>query len=176
MYNDVRLKMSPPWITYVNELTALFKNDPAIKIRYDNDGPSVYLTVNNAPDKAAALAQLLPEEVYFGNVCLDLFIEGEISNKIFVDKVELFETLFGGNSAFAFVYPVEGIFSNRIIYVVFKNCVVQFFNDNLNDLHGNISTLYEDIAADVFEDADIPGVFFCTDIEETVGKPLGEWP
>ena len=90
--------------------------------------------------------------------------------------MELFEALFGGNSAFAFVYPIDYAFSNRLIYVVFKNCVVQFFNDNLSDLHGNISTLYEDIAADVFEDADIPGVFFCTDIEETVGKPLGEWP
>ena len=56
MYNDVRLKMSPPWITYVNELTALFKNDQAIEIRYDNDIPAVYITVNDAPDKAAAFS------------------------------------------------------------------------------------------------------------------------
>jgi len=44
----------------------------------------------------------------------------------------------------------------------------------LNDIYGNTSTLYQDIAAEVFEDQ--PGIFYCTDIEGKVGKPLGEWP
>ena len=62
-------------------------------------------------------------------------------------------------------------------YVVFKNCVVQFFNDNLNDCHGLISTLYQDIAAEIFEDANLNGVYYNTDVERgALGMPLGEWP
>ena len=66
------------------------------------------------------------------------------------------------------------MFAYNTIYVVFKNRVVQFFNDNLNDIYGNISTLYQEIASDVFKE--ISGVNYCTDIEERVGAPLGEWP
>ena len=28
--SDIRLKMSPPWITYINKLEALFDGDPQI--------------------------------------------------------------------------------------------------------------------------------------------------
>jgi hypothetical protein len=66
-----------------------------------------------------------------------------------------------------------------LTYVVFKNRVVQFFNDNLNDPHGVISTLYQDIADEIF--ADMPyqahgGIAYCTDVEHNLGAPLGEWP
>ena len=61
--------------------------------------------------------------------------------------------------------------------LVFKNCVVQFFNDNLNDAHGLISTLYQEIADDVLVNIDFHGVYYCTDVEVgKLGKPLGEWP
>lgn len=32
MNNIIKLKLSPPWITYVNELKALFEPDPDIEI------------------------------------------------------------------------------------------------------------------------------------------------
>ena len=61
-------------------------------------------------------------------------------------------------------------------YVVFKNCVVQFFNDNLNDPHGVLSTLYQDIAREVFGDCGMAGgVAYCTDVERKVGMPIDEW-
>ena len=66
---------------------------------------------------------------------------------------------------------------NPITYVVFVNEVVQYFNDDLGDVYGQCSTLYQEIAKDVFGETE--GVFFCTDVEEPVyalGKPLGEWP
>ena len=173
--SDIRLKMSPPWITYVNELNAMFGNDREIGIVYDNARPAVTLTVEN-PEKAAALAYLLPELVYFGGVDLEIVIDGEMSNRAFPNKKELFDIAFENNPIYAFSHEVKDVFSNSIVYVVFKNRVVQFFNDNLSDIYGNVSTLYEDIADDLFEDCDLRGVFFCTDIEEKVGKPLGEWP
>ena len=59
------------------------------------------------------------------------------------------QTYFENNPAFAYcVAPVdEGYWFLDFCYVVFKNCVVQFFNDNLDDAHGVISTLYQDIAS-----------------------------
>jgi hypothetical protein len=91
----------------------------------------------------------------------------------------LFETAFSGNPAFAYVVAPAQDGYNYIdfTYVVFKNCVVQFFNDNLNDCHGLISTLYQDIAEEIFEDSDLAGVHYNTDIEVgKLGMPLGEWP
>ena len=176
--SDVRLKISPPWITFVNEVNAMFQHDPDIRIEYDNDNVEVRLYVENSA-KAAALEQLLPFEVYFGNVVLTVVVIPANENDIvqaMSDMESLFNAAFDGNPVFAFTRSVQGILSNKITYVVFKNRVVQFFNDNLNDIHGNVSTLYEDIARDIFDDETIHGVFYCTDIEEKVGMPLGEWP
>jgi len=50
---------------------------------------------------------------------------------------------------------------NPINYVVFKPEVVQFWNDNLHDPHGLVSTLMEDVARAVIGEED--GVMFTTD-------------
>ena len=179
---DVRLKISPPWVTYVNKLQAIFDEDPQIAFNVDyngKDGPSVVLATNN-PDKAAALLQILPYGKEFGNVILSIGVDcPTISNRAFVNKKELFETAFAGNPAFAYaVSPSEDGYNwLSITYVVFKNCVVQFFADNLNDCHGLISTLYEDIAEEILTGPAVRGVYFNTDVEQgKLGKPLGEWP
>ena len=62
---------------------------------------------------------------------------------------------------------------NVLTYVVFTNKVVQFFNDNLNDIYGNVTTLYQEIASDVFDIES--GVFFCTDFKKEVGNER-QWP
>lgn len=177
---DVRLKTLPPWSTYINKLQALFDGDPQIAFNVDWSGenPSVVLATNN-PEKATALTKLLPTEKTFGNVTLKIGIDCEtFSNNAFADPKELFETAFSGNPAFAYVVATEGYWYVPFVYVVFKNHVVQFFNDNLNDCHGIISTLYQDIAAEIFEDCNLPGgVAYNTDVEVgKLGKPLGEWP
>ncbi len=179
--NDVRLKISPPWVTYVNKLEALFDPDPmiAFNVNYNApEGPSVVLATNDG-DKATALANILPMEKEFGGVTLSITVSGPFSNRAFTSKKELFETAFKGNPAFAYaICPSDdGYMWISVTYVVFKNCVVQFFNDNLNDCHGIISTLYQDIAAEIFGDAGVSGVYYNTDIEVgKLGKPLGEWP
>lgn len=178
---DVRLKLSPPWVTYVNKLQALFDGDPqiAFNINYQGvNGPSVVLACNNG-DKVAALLKLLPEEVEFGNVILSIEVDGPVSNRAFTSAKELYDTAFGGNPAFAYAIcpTAEGYHFIDLTYIIFKNCVVQFFNDNLNDAHGLISTLYQEIANDVLVNTDFTGVCYCTDIERgALGKPLGEWP
>ena len=83
------------------------------------------------------------------------------------EKVSLFQAALAGNPVFAFTKTNEGVFTIPLSYVVFKNRVVQFFADNLQDVNGNITTLYETIAKDVF--GETPGICFCTDTEEKVG-------
>lgn len=176
---DVRLKLSPPWITYTNMLQQLFDGDPQIAFNIDPTGRFVVIACNNG-DKCAALAKLLPETVWYGNVFLEISIDGPMSNRAFASDKELFETAFEGNPAFAYaVCPAEeGYTWITLTYVVFKNCVVQFFNDNLDDCHGVVSTLYQDIAKEVFAEADTNGaIAYNTDVEKKIlGRPLGEWP
>lgn len=175
---DVRLKILPPWSTFINEIQALFDGDPQIACNVNAEGtnPSIMLATNN-PDKAAALLKLLPSEKRFGNVTLQIGVDCQtVSNLAFATPKALFETAFSGNPAFAYVVSTEDYWYVPFTYVVFKNCVVQFFNDNLNDPHGVLSTLYQDIAREVFGDCGMAGgVAYCTDVERKVGMPIDEW-
>ena len=158
------LKLSAPWVVYYREIEALFGADPEITITIDEENYSVKLYVNN-DEKAEALDKLLPTERIYGNVTVrTAVIPG---NPLLEKKTSLFQTAFEGNPVFAFTKTNEGVFTIPLSYVVFKNRVVQFFADNLQDVNGNITTLYETIAKDVF--GETPGICFCTDTEEKVG-------
>ena len=178
--NSVRLKVSPPWVTTINMIEALFDGDPQIACNVNDGGknPSITLACNNG-DKVTALQQILPAEFEFGNVKLAVGVYGVPSNRAFKNKRELFEAAFSGNPAFAYtVSPVDDGYNwFSMTYVVFKNCVVQFFNDNLDDCHGIISTLYQDIAKEILVGEAAAGVYFNTDVGRGVlGMPLDEWP
>ena len=178
--NDVRLKILPPWTIVIRKLEALFDGDPQIAFNTDFSGqhPCVVLACNNG-DKVAALQRILPSEVSFGNVTLKVMVDGTPSNIAFTSKVDLFDTAFKGNPAYAYsMCPCEdGYQWICSTYVVFKNCVVQFAADNLNDCHGIISTLYQNIAEELLTGDATDGVFYNTDVERAgLGKPLGEWP
>lgn len=170
-----RLKLSPPWIEYVNEMEELFKYDKEVHVVYDDEENEVKLYVDS-PAKAQALIDLLPAVQVFGNVTLTITVV-PANGTAPVSKDKLFDTVFKGNGAYSFSKTVQGVFTNGLTYVVFKNRVVQYWNDNLGDIYGQRSTLYQEIAKDVFGNVD--GVYFCTDVEEPMrmlGKPLGEWP
>ena len=68
-----------------------------------------------------------------------------------------------GNDEFSEAHKIEGALGFDAVYVVFKKNVIQYYTDNLGDLHGIKSTLAENIARDIF--VQHPGVFFCTDVE-----------
>ena len=176
--NEPRLKILPPWSITIKKLAALFDGDPQIAFNVDWSAPSVVISCNNG-DKVAALLQLLPSEITYGNVKLPIVIDGTPSNIAFKTKVELFNTAFKGNPAYAYaVAPGDEVWWLSTTYVVFKNCVVQFFADNLNDCHGLISCLYQDLAQELLTGPGTEGgVFFNTDVERAnLGIPLGEWP
>ena len=179
--SEVRFKISPPWVLLTRKLEALFDPDPMIAFNVDygaEGGPSVILATNDG-EKAAALVKILPEEINYGGVILHIGVDcPNMANLAFPNNKVLFETAFKGNPIFAYAMSPyeEGYMWMPVVYVVFKNCVVQFFADNLNDCHGVMRTLYQEIADEIFGYGDVTGVYFNTDIEANLGKPLGEWP
>lgn len=171
------LKLAAPWTTYYRQLQAMFKKDKEVRIVYDEHEVEIKFFVENAI-KAEALSRLLPEVKTFGNVSLKLTVIPANNDEIidFHCDIDLIQAALTGNEAIANFYPVDGIFSNKLLYVTFKREVVQFFNDDLSDIRGMCSTLYAEIAKEVF--GILSGVFFCTDSTEAKGfaMPLGEWP
>lgn len=156
------LRILPPWSTFINKIKELFKADPQIIVNTDfnSEHPSISLATNN-PDKASALLKLLPEEKVFGSVTLKINVDCyTFSNKAFTNMKELFKTAFYGNPVLVNIIESDSWYA-PFTYVVFKNEVVQFYNDNLNDPDGYSSTLYQDIASEVFND--LNGVAYCTD-------------
>ena len=172
-----KLKLSSPWVTYAREIHEMFGRDPQIKVEYDEDNVEVKLYVDNA-DKADAISQILPAEKFFGGVSLKITVIP--SNGLNSPAKSLFDRAFDGNPVFAHTSEFQGLYNQPVTYVVFKKYVVQYFSDNLGDEHGLTSTLYQDIARDLFE---VNGTCYCTDTEDIVyndgknlGAPLGEWP
>ena len=154
------MKLSPPWLTYCHEVTELFKADPEVEVKIiDGDEPELKLMVKN-DSKADAIEQLLPDFVEFGNVKLKVVVVPANKN---TSKAELLAIAFYGNDVLRYIERQETPFG-PMHYVVFKREVMQFYNDELYDLHGVRSMLYADAARDVF--GEIDGVHFNTDTEE----------
>lgn len=157
-----QVSISSPWISYVRKIEALFEPDPEIKIDFDNDDLNLKLYVEDAA-KADALTQLLPAEKSFGNVNLKITVIPANANK--ESAISLFQKAFAGNPILNYIEGTEDTFSNPLYYFVFRNEVVQYFNDNLADIHGLESTLYQNLANEIFEGCH-EGVLFCTDLPD----------
>lgn len=156
-----KIKMSSPWVTLLNEYVAMFGDDPDIKVESRNDGMTIRLLVSNS-DKADALTQLLPDHYDFGTVTVG--IEVVPDNGFDTARSSLFVRAFANNPVLSRIITLSDVFASPITYVVFRKEVVQFWNDNLGDPHGNVSTLYQDLAGDVLGDQD--GILYCTESEE----------
>lgn len=152
--------LSAPWVNYYKAVNALFARDPQVKISYDNNNgvyPEIFIRVDDL-DKADALAHLLPTEKDFGNVTLRINVIPPNHN---TESGNLFKRAFDGNQAMMFVRTMTLPDSSKRSYVVFDKSVVQYYIDDLSDLHGNRSTLYQELAKEVF--GPIQDISFCTD-------------
>lgn len=160
-----KVKMSPPWYGYANQIMALFGEDPDICISKDfkeGEDPILSLFVMNQR-KAEAIEKLLPHEVDFGGVKLHIYVIP--GNGIRDPKLaEIYRQAFEGNPVVKDIVVVSDVFTNPVAYVSFRKEVVQYYDDNLGDLHGNRSMLMQDIASEIFENCK-EGILFCTDIE-----------
>lgn len=162
-----KLKLSAPWYITVREFEALFNYDEEVHVVYDEETLTLKLYVDNA-DKAAALAELLPTVYEYGTkvLAVEVIPANESKCDMTIESKEfLYEMAFEGNPIFSFARSVR-LGTNTLTYVVFLKMVVQFFIDDLSDAFGNRSTLYQEIAKDIFGEEE--GVSFCTDVEDIV--------
>lgn len=158
-----RVKMSPPWVIFYREVDAMFKNDDAVMVVYDEEENEIKLYVEG-DEKAGAMMELLPLEKQFGNVTLKITVIPANSSVLNQKISDAYRAMFEGNVAVDYIEDIEGVFSNDLHYIVFAKDVVQYFTDDLGDAHGVCSTLYQEIAKDIFEKQD--GVYFCTNTED----------
>lgn len=165
------IKLVSPWVNYYREIEVLFGKDPEVKVAFDENVPEVKLFVENNR-KADAIAYLLPKEKDFGNVKLKIAVVP--ANDGIKTKFDAIQEAFLGNPVLSYVWQARTPFG-EFDYVVFGADIVQYFNDDMRDINGNRSTLYQDIARDIIgEDTNL---CFCTEaVNGNLSKPLGEWP
>lgn len=164
-----KIAMSPPWIAYYHEIEAFFKEDPDVHVLFDEDACEIKLFVDDAA-KGAALDQLLVHEKSFGEITLLVTVIP--ANGVKTIREDLYGAALKDNPALSYIRTVGGIFSNPLTYVVFANKVVQYWTDNLGDINGLRSTLYQEIAKDIFDEKET--VFFCTDLPRALQSV--KWP
>lgn len=169
------LKLSSPWAIFHREVEAFFKGDMDVNVLLDEDEMTLRIFVED-PVKVEALQKIIPPTKTFGNVELNVEVipankeETESSTKLYKcgDNryfTNVYEAAFYGNEALSYIRTVNYGPVQNYIYVVFKKEVVQFFTDNIGDINGLCSTLYENLARDIFVTSDM--VFFNTEAQAT---------
>ena len=168
-----QLQLSAPWILLYRKIDAMFKLDNDIKVIFEDlDAAKKIKIYVEDPNKADALKKILIPEVQFGTMPVSIEIISVDSDRsrrytrrrVMTDPndaADIFIAAFSSNRAFAYANKIEGIFTNPIYYVVFDKVVVQYFTDDIGDVNGICSTLYQEIAKDIFKPFD--GVHYCTD-------------
>ena len=165
------ITISPPWVRDYRKINALFAKDPAVNVIFDETQPKITLYVDGQA-KYEALSKLLPEKFEYGNVEMIVNIVPANTDSL----IQAFRDAFYGNEAVANIYEAIGV-GGAFNYIAFVPEVVQYFADNMGDINGNESCLYQDIARQVFAEHSGDGVFFCTEAATPeLSKHLGEWP
>lgn len=161
-----KLRLCAPWQEHYEMIKAMFAEDPDVFVLMDEEQYEIRIYVYGQA-KADALELLLIHEVAYGNITLKVTVipADQAPEKEAAPSVAtLFKAAFDGNCALSYVKTLDGPFKFNATYVVFAKEVVQYYRDDLSDIHGLRSTLYEDLARDIF--VKTPGVYFCTDDEE----------
>lgn len=154
---EKKVNLYSPCVILFRKYEAMFKKDRNIKIELDNDNRVITLFVTG-DEKADALTQNLPTEVVFGNEKVKINVVP--ANLSGVTKIEQYRKIFEGNEAVDFIGNGSDPVTCDFNYIVFKPEVVQYSADDLSDLNGQQSTLYQNLAKEIFGDQ--PGIYFCT--------------
>ena len=156
------VKLSSPWMIYYRQIKALFSQDPNVKVIFDEENFTVKIYVTGG-SKAEAIEALVKSKT-FGNI--EVKIDVIPANPENMTKIDLVKAAFEGNPI---LEKIESgtLFDQPISYVVLKKEVVQYFNDDLSDINGVCSTLFQDLAKEIIGEEE--SVYFCT---STNGDPI----
>lgn len=150
------LKLVSPWVNFYREVETLFRHDEDVKVALDSDDMQLRIYVADER-KAAALEKLMPKERTFGEITLKITVIPP--NRKFSD-LDLFRIAFDGNGAFNRTVSASTPFGDEVDFVIFEPIVAQYFNDDIGDYYGLRTTVFEELARDVF--GDIGNVHFST--------------
>jgi hypothetical protein len=148
------MQLSPPWWTFHGLVAAALGADHEVKVSTLTQHGSTYsmqVTATN-PAKAQALAAVLVQNQQFGNITVQVTVQGQhTSAETGLTPTQLAEqlnTAFKGNPYFirTEVRPLWPGRPNAVVFPIFAAKVIQFFNDDLSDYYNN----YNAVAADVF--------------------------
>lgn len=164
-----KMKLSPPWITYYHKVQALFEKDDSVMVDFDEDKCCLNIIVEKDIEKGEAIQKLLPSEKVFGNNIMKINVV-TIQEPKQIPTAQIFANAFKGNPIVEDIINASDIFRDDQTYIMFQNKVVQFFNDNISDYNGVCSTLYQDIAKDVFKD--FVDAHYCTSTNINTNKEV----
>lgn len=158
-----KFNLKSPWDEFYSKVDCLFKYDHQIKVILDVQNYVLNLYVDD-PDKALALYQLMPPEKVFGNIVLEVKVipanDIELVDETMTDA-EAFKVLFANNPIITDIVTIDHCIFSGMTYIIFEPDVVQYFKDDISDAYGLRSTLYQELAKEVFGSHN--GIFFCTD-------------
>lgn len=83
-----------------------------------------------------------------GNITVKIVVN-EVDDFDSTDITKVYRQAFAGNPALIKTETVD-ISGKAMNFIVFAKEVIQYYNDDASDLHGLHSTLYQDIARDIF--------------------------
>ena len=156
-----KLGLSAPWDMLYMEVKEFFAKDDDVYVIYKREEKEILLNVIGTA-KADALSELIKPVHVFGETKVKVTVMAPNPN-IDADPsaFDLFNNALEGNEAFAFARTITLMYNNPLTYVVFKPEVVQYYTDDLGEWAGIRSTLYQEIAKEIFRYID--GVHYCTD-------------
>ena len=141
-----KIKIVSPWINFYHEVTALFRADPDVDVKFnDEDDYEIKLFVKD-PMKAEALEYILPKERIFGNVTVKVTVIP--ANKPISSIEEALRYGFKDNLIFNYS-RTESTPIGEFNYAVFRPEIVQYFNDDISDIDGKRTATAEQIAKEV---------------------------
>lgn len=164
-----RLKYIAPWSDFTLMTEAMFKGDPDVHVEFDCPKRMLKLYVKGDA-KADAISKIMAKEKRIGNIVIKVQVvpangtkRGKAKkNAAKLDTLEVFKTALEGNSAFSQSAVKKSDFGIPMNYVVFVPKVVQFYNDERSDINGNLNTLYQTIAREIFDEDFSDEINFCT--------------
>jgi len=152
-------QLSPPWYTLWNEIKATLGNAPNVEVMPLDTTVNPYVVTVKVGDhdQAVAMASITAPQYVMGNITIKMQVQDNTGAVVAPVVPKTAEDLAGmvkkalGNNPWFVGLEVRGLTpmsGTRLVYIVFKADIVQFFNDDLSDLYNN----YNNVVAFCFRD------------------------
>ena len=159
---DNNLTLSAPWYTFAKTVKYIFEKDPDITVAFSDEinGTLTITIETSSPKKLISIKKIVGSKRNFGNI--NVVIKYALTtNAITTEDYQL---------AFADTGLIDQIIESQdpmgTDFVVVNRDLVQFYNDNIFDYHGNITmTLEEAILSIINMGEQAADIAICTKSE-----------